>query len=139
MNPLLAAISPNIAILLLTAGAALIALELNRPGSILPGAAGLLVILLAMAGLIHLHPFPVAVAVLVCCIALLLLQWRRYLHWLFTACITAALILALLFLEPRNLPQPSAWIAVPCGLILGVGTTVLTRMARRARQNKGLD
>ena len=36
-------------------------------------------------------------------------------------------------------PGISPWVALLCGLFLGTGTTVLTRIARRARQNKGLD
>lgn len=139
MIPLLSALSPTAAILLLTVGLALIALELNRPGSILPGATGLLLTLLATASLAHLHPHPAVVVLLVLCLALLLLQLRRSLHWILAAAATLGLIFALLRLLPADQPQPSPIVAILCGLILGAGTTVLTRIARRARLNKGLD
>jgi hypothetical protein len=43
---------------------------------------------------------------------------------------------ALLF-SPYEPIAPS--VAVGCGLILGISTSTLTRIARRARANKGLD
>lgn len=135
----LASLSPDAAVLLLTAGLALIAFELNRPGSILPGACGLLLTLLAFAGLGHHHAYPEAITQLIACLALLLLQLRRYLHWIFVAAVTLDLIVCLVWLEPPAQPQTNPVVATLCGLILGTGITLLTRVARRARQNKGLD
>jgi membrane-bound ClpP family serine protease len=140
MLPLLATLSPNAAILILTAGLALVALELNRPGSILPGGLGLLLTLLAAASLAQHHPRPEPVLQFIASMALLLLQARRTLLWIIPASATILLILAMGTLLPRTMqPGISLWSALLCGLFLGTGTTVLTRIARRARQNKGLD
>lgn len=140
MLPLLSTLSPNVAVLLLTAGLALIALEFNRPGSILPGVLGLLFSLLAAASLAQHHPRLGPVLLFIVSMALLLLQARRQLLWIIPAGATILLILSMDTLLPsRAQPEISPWVAVLCGLFLGAGITVLTRIARRARQNKGLD
>jgi membrane-bound serine protease (ClpP class) len=140
MIALLSSLTPDAAILLLTLGLALIAVELNRPGAILPGALGLLVTLLAAAKLAHLHPNPAAFALLLAASAVLLLQLRRRLPLWAAALAALAVITGLLWLVPAaGQPPIHPAIAILCGLALGVGTTVLTRLARRARQNKGLD
>jgi membrane-bound serine protease (ClpP class) len=140
MLPLLTALSPNTSVLILTAGLALVALELNRPGSILPGALGLLLSLLAAASLGQHHPRPEPVLQLVTSMALLLLQARRRLLWIIPASATILLIFSMCTLLPPTVqPGIAPWVALLCGLFLGAGTTVLTRIARRARRNKGLD
>ena len=140
MLPLLARLSPNVALLIVTLAVALIALELNRPGSILPGAAGLLLLLLAAASLWQRQPSELAVAGAIVSIALLLLQARRPLHLPVIAALTVLLIACFVRLVPRaSTERINLVTAVVCGIILGAGTTVLTRIARRARQNKGLD
>jgi membrane-bound ClpP family serine protease len=140
MLPLLSALAPNAAILIFTLGVALIAIELNRPGWILPGALGLLLTLLASAGLYARHPSAEASLEIAACLALMLFRLTIRLHWLVAALATIPLILAIAHLVPP-IPGPgiSPGIAVVCGLILGAGTIVLTGIARRARQNKGLD
>ena len=140
MPTLLATLSPDAAVVILTAGAALIALELNRPGSVLPGAVGLLLSLLAAASLLRHHPSPDRAIAAVGCLSLLLLQARRKLGGIAVAVLTLGLIFALgTLIPPAPGPEISDWAAVGCGISLGTGTTVLTRIARRARQNKGLD
>jgi membrane-bound serine protease (ClpP class) len=141
MLPLLATLSPNAAVLILTLGLTLIALELNRPGSILPGAIGLLLTLLAAASLATRHPQRKAVVWIVAFLVLLMLGTRGKRESLvFGAAITAGLIFSICGLLPAVPGQRvSTWAAVLSGLILGAGTLVLTGIARRARQNKGLD
>jgi|SRR6185437_6239138 len=140
MLPLLSTLSPNTAILILTAGLALIAIEFNRPGSVLPGAIGLLLSLLAAASLAVHHPHPGAILVVIASMTALLWQARSTLLWIIPAVATILLVLSMATLLPSTAePEISRWVAVPCGLILGTGITVLTRIARRARQNKGLD
>ena len=140
MLPLLFSLSPNAAILILTLGLALIAVELNRPGSILPGALGLLLALLAVASLHSRHPSAVAALEIAACIALMVFGERLRLHWIVIALATVPLIVAIVYLiPPDHGPRVSASVAVICGLVLGAGTILLTRIARRARQNKGLD
>lgn len=140
MLPLLTALSPNAAILILTAGVALIALELNRPGSIVPGALGVLLSLLAAASLAQRHPQPEPVVQFIASMGLLLLQARRPLLWVIPVSATILLILSMgSLLPPGTQPTVSLWVALLSGVILGTGTTLLTRIARRARRNKGLD
>ena len=140
MLPVLTALSPNTAVVLLTVGLALIAIELNRPGSILPGALGLLLSLLAAASLGHHDPRPGPVILFIASLVLLLLQARRPLLWTLPVTATSVLVLSIGMLLPSTAqPGISPWLALLCGLFLGAGITVLTRIARRARQNKGLD
>lgn len=140
MLPLLSTLSPNAAILILTLGIVLIAVEINRPAWILPGALGLLLALLASASLYSRHPSGEAALAIAACIALMIFRDRIRLHWLVVALATIPLIAAVAHLiPPVPGPEISPLISVICGLILGVGTIVLTAIARRARQNKGLD
>jgi membrane-bound ClpP family serine protease len=140
MSAFLAALSPDAALLILTLGLALIALELNRPGSILPGAVGLLLTLLSVACLLRIHPHPEAVAASIVSMAVLLLQLRRRVPLAVAGIATLALILAFLrWTGPTAPARIGSLTAIACGLFLGIGTTVLTRLARLARQNKGLD
>jgi membrane-bound ClpP family serine protease len=140
MLPLLTALSPNAAVIFLTFGLVLIALEINRPGSIFPGALGLLLALLAAASLAQHHARTTPVLQFIASMALLLLQARRQLGWIISAGATILLIVSISRLLPLSVqPGISPWVALLCGLFLGAGTTVLTRIARRARQNKGLD
>ncbi|HEY5382923.1 MAG TPA: hypothetical protein VIJ65_11765 [Acidobacteriaceae bacterium] len=136
----LANLTPDAAVLLLTLGLALIAFEFNRPGLILPGASGLLLSLLAVAILVHRHPKLAALALLIASSVTLLLQLRLRLPLWAVALSTLALIAGFIRLFPTTSQlhvHPAA--AIPCCLFLAAGTTVLTRLARRARQNKGLD
>ena len=140
MLPLLATLSPNAAVLILTAGLALIAVELNRPGSILPGSAGVLVTLLAAASLVSRHIRPAPAIAIVACVGVMLLGARRSINWSIIAGVTAVLVFSFKELLPATPgPKIGTWAALSSGLILAEGTTLLTRIARRARQNKGLD
>jgi membrane-bound serine protease (ClpP class) len=70
-------VNPNIALLMLVGGALLIYLEFNTPGTIVPGALGTLMVLLAIFGLNLLPIRYTAVLLLVAALALLLLEvWR---------------------------------------------------------------
>lgn len=140
MSSFVAGISPNAAVVLLSIGLALIAIELNRPGSILPGPLGLLVSLLAIASLLGRHPQIWAVVVLVLGSATLLAQLRTNLPAWAASLATLALFCGFLWLFPfgaSGCVHPA--VAALCAFFLGAGTTVLTRIARRARVNKGLD
>jgi len=133
-------LSPDAAILLATVGILLIYLELNRPGFVIPGAVGLLLTLLAIAALLPQHFNPIALVLIACAIILLGVDLLRPTPRFVPLGTAALLSLGFFFLlsyptsQPVHLP-----IAVSCGLILGAGTSLLTRVARRARANKGLD
>jgi len=130
-------LSPDAALMLLTFGLLLIYLELNRPGWILPGAIGLLVSLLSIASLLRQDLRSPAVLLIATAIALLALNLVRATHPLVAAAATLALILgfARLISGPGD-SRVHAITASICGLILGVGTSLLTAIARRARTNK---
>jgi membrane-bound serine protease (ClpP class) len=133
-------LSPDTAILCFTLGLLLIYLELNRPGTILPGAVGLLITLLAIAALLQ-SPIHVSGVVLIAiATGLLLLDLLRQTPLLLAVSATAALIFGFLHLTAGAVkPHVHVAVATGCGLILGTGTSLLTRLARRARANKGLD
>jgi membrane-bound serine protease (ClpP class) len=134
MLPLLVTLSPDAAVLLLTLGIALVAVELNRPGWIVPGALGLLAILLAAAATVHRWPSALAILLLLVAAVILLLQLRVVVRFWTVLLGGAAGVCGLALLPGVSLP-----VAICCGLGLTMGTTVLTRIARRARKNKGLD
>src|ERR1700741_4314176 len=112
MLPLLVTLSPNAAILFLTIGVALIALELNRPGSIVPGTAGLFLTLLGTASLIAHHPRPLSALGVLVCLGLLLVQARRHLSWFIPAIATILLIVSIaMLLPPFPGPEILGWVA----------------------------
>jgi membrane-bound serine protease (ClpP class) len=133
-------LSPNAAVLVLTFGIALIYVELNRPGSILPGAFGLLATLLSIASISQRHPSPNGILLILSAVSLLLVDLLRPTHILVAVAATIALILGFRgLLVPSCCPSISFPVSFGCGLLLGAGTSTLTRIARRARVNKGLD
>jgi len=138
-------LSPDEAVLLLTGGVLLIYWELNRPGSVLPGALGVLATLLAVASLLH-HALNLAAIVLVLSAAALLLVnlLRPTTHnarsFLLAAAATLALVVGFAQLLARSgQAKVSLPVAIGCGTLLAAGTSLLTRIARCARLNKGLD
>ena len=133
-------LSPDVALLLLTLGLLLIYVELNSPGWIVPGAAGLLASLFAIASLFRLELNPAGLALVGTAVALLALNLLRRTQPTVAIAATLALVLGFdhLVLGPGDMRVHPA-IAVGCGVLLGVGTSILTRIAQRARANKGLD
>ncbi len=135
--PSLTHLSPDAALLVLTAGFLLIYLELNRPGWIIPGATGLLLTLLSLRSLAHFQLRPPAIVLILGAAAVLLVDLVRPTHNLVTAAATIALLLGFNYLvlgpEPFTVHPLTA---AACGLILGVATHILTTIARRARTNK---
>ena len=130
-------LGPNAAVALLTLGLLLVYYELNRPGSILPGALGLLAALFSLAALYRLGISPVGSVLVLSAISLLALDLLRPTSMLVALAATLALVLGLRLLVTRE--AVTVPIAAGCGLLLGAGTSILTRIARRARANKGLD
>lgn len=125
--------SPTTAIVVFTVGLLLIYVELNRPGSVIPGAVGLLLTLLACARLSMVHPRPVGELLVISAGVLLGTDLIRRSHW--AVAVTATLVLVLgfhMFVEP-----PVGWlVCILCGVGLGATTAGLTWIARRARTNK---
>lgn len=136
----LAHLQPNTAVVLLTLGIALIYLELNRPGSILPGAFGLIAVLLSIASLTARGLQPAGVLLILTGVALLGVDLLRPTNIFVALAATFALVLGLRgLLTPSCCPSIAFPVYFGCGVLLGGATSCLTRIARRARVNKGLD
>jgi membrane-bound serine protease (ClpP class) len=136
----LAHLRPDVALLGLTLGLLLIYVELNRPGWIVTGAVGLLAVLFAVASLARAGLNPAAVALVGTAVALLGLGLRRRTPVVVDAAATLALVLGFAHLvRGTSGVGIRTGIAVGCGVTLGGCTSILTRIARRARTNKGLD
>jgi membrane-bound serine protease (ClpP class) len=131
-------VNPNIALLFLVGGALLIYLEFNAPGTIVPGALGTLMVLLAIFGLNLLPINYTAVLLLVAALVLLLLEAKFGGH----GALAIAGIVCLTFgtLTLVNAPVPelaiSPWVAIAVSAAFGSITFFLVRIALRARRMK---
>lgn len=133
--PLLA--SPDAAVLILTIGILLTYLELNRPGSIVPGAFGLLLILLSAASLMKASVVPLAASLAFLSLAMFAANLRRSVHLSLLLGSTVCLVVSLAHLTRKPAPHPIT--AALCGFLIGGVTSILTSIARRARANKRVD
>jgi membrane-bound serine protease (ClpP class) len=133
-------LSPDAALLVFTLGIALVYVELNRPGWILPGALGLLAVLLSFAALFRFQLAWQAAVLCLTAIALLTADLVRPTGtWVASAAILALVLgLCHLVIGPRD-AHIHISTAVLCGVLLGAATSLLTRIARRARANKAVD
>ncbi len=135
-------LGPDAALVLFTLGLLLIFLELNRPGSILPGALGLLLALLSTAALLRLDLNASGLVLLSTAAALLLLDLFRPTPVAVAVAATLALCLGFGFghlVAGQGDEIIHTVTAAACGIILGTASSVLTRVTRRARANKALD
>jgi membrane-bound serine protease (ClpP class) len=136
----LAHLVPHFALLMLTVGLLLIYVELNRPGWIVYGAVGLTATLFAVASLARAGLNPAAVALVGTAVALLGLDLLRPTQIMVSIVATLALVLGFAHLvKGPGGAGIGMGMAVGCGVTLGGCTSILTRIARRARTNKGLD
>ncbi len=133
-------LSPDVALLLVTLGVLLVYLELNRPGWIWSLAVGVLAVLLGAAALGQRELNPAALGLVLVAISILLLNLLRRLQVALLLAATLAIVIGFLHLAPAaGTKGVHAVTAAGCGLALGAGTSLLTRIAHRARTNKGLD
>jgi len=133
----LAELCPNVALLVITLGVLLIYVELNRPGRVVPGAVGLTGVLFGVASLARAGVNPGAVVLVGTAVVLLGLGLRRGTPAVVDVAATLGLVLGFLHLVRDAGIRPG--VAAGCGIFLGGSTSILTRIARRARANKGLD
>lgn len=131
---------PNLAVLLLLAGALLIYLEFNTPGTIIPGALGTLLVLLAFFSLNLLPVRYTSMGLIVGALVLMVLEAKFPSHGMLALAGTAALVLGTLTLVAGPIPELRVQIATAVGTGVGFGvvTTFLVRIAWRARRNKVL-
>lgn len=129
---------PNLAVLILLAGALLIYLEFHVPGTIIPGALGTLMVLLALFSLNLLPVRYTSLALILCALVLMVLEAKFPSHGVLALGGTAALILGLLTLVAGPIPEMRVQLAtaVAAGLAFGGITSMLVWLAARARRNK---
>ncbi len=131
-------VDPNIALLMLVGGALLIYLEFNTPGTIVPGALGTLMVLLAIFGLDLLPIRYTAVLLLVAAIVLLALEAKFGGHGALAIAGIVCLTFGTLTLVAAPVPEMavSPWVAIGVSAAFGGITVFLVRLAVRARRRK---
>jgi membrane-bound serine protease (ClpP class) len=131
-------VDPNIALLFLVGGALLIYLEFNSPGTIVPGALGTLMVLLAVFALNLLPIRYTAVMLLVAAMVLLLLEAKFGGHGALAIAGIVCLTFGMLTLVAAPVPELgiSPVVAIAVSVAFGAITVVLVRLAMRARQRK---
>ena len=133
-------VDPNIAILILVLGVFLVYLEFNVPGTIVPGALGAMLVMLALFAL-NLLPIHLASAgLLIAALVLLLLEVKAPSHGVLAGTGMIALIFGALTLVDSPVPELRIHLATAAGVGVGFGiiTVFLVRIALRARRNKVL-
>jgi membrane-bound serine protease (ClpP class) len=133
-------VNPNIALLLLVGGALLIYLEFNAPGTIVPGALGTLMVLLAIFALDLLPIRYTAVMLIVAAVVLLLLEAKFGGHGALAIAGIVCLTFGTLTLVAAPVPEMavSPWVAIPVCTAFAVITVFLIRIAMSARRQKSL-
>jgi membrane-bound serine protease (ClpP class) len=131
-------VNPNIALLLLVAGALLIYLEFNTPGTIVPGALGTLMVLLGIFGLDLLPIRYTAVLLLIGAIVLMALEAKFGGHGALAIAGTVCLMFGTLTLVAAPVPEMaiSPWVAIAVSAGFTGITVFLVRLAVRARRRK---
>jgi len=132
-------VDPDIAILLGIAGALLIYLEFNTPGTVVPGALGTLLVLLAVFGLGLLPIRFTAVLLLVAALGLMVLEAKFGGHGALAIAGIVCLAFGMLTLVAAPVPELeiSPAVAIGVSLAFGVITVMLVRLAFKARRMKG--
>jgi membrane-bound serine protease (ClpP class) len=135
---LLALMKPDLCVLLLSLGWLLIYLEVNTPGTIVPGAAGVLLVLLSMFALYTL-PYNLSGAVI--CVAgllMLLLEAAVPVRGAFAAVGVGLLVWGFRNLVTGPIPQLEvSWgTAIGAGLGFGGVTAILLSLGAEARRGK---
>jgi membrane-bound serine protease (ClpP class) len=131
-------VNPNIALLFLVGGALLIYLEFNTPGTIVPGALGTLMVLLAIFALDLLPIRFTSVLLLVAALVLLLLEAKFGGHGALAIAGIVCLTFGMLTLvaAPVQEMAVSPWVAIAVSAAFGSITVFLIRLAARARRMK---
>ena len=131
-------VDPNIALLFLVAGALLIYLEFNAPGTIVPGALGTLTVLLGIFGLNLLPIRFTAVLLLLAGLAFLVLEAKFGGHGALAIAGIVCLTFGTLTLVAAPIPQMGVDPLVAIAISLGFGgiTVFLLRLIIRARRRK---
>jgi len=132
--------SPDLDVLLLVCGALLIYLEFNVPGTIVPGALGTVMMLLAVFGLNLLPVQHTSVLLLFAALALMVLEAKFASHGVLAFAGVVCLVFGLATLVNGPTPEMRVHygVAVGAGVGFGVITFALAWIAVRARRSKRL-
>src|ERR1035441_3244732 len=131
-------VDPNIALLFLVGGALLIYLEFNSPGTIVPGALGTLMVLLAIFALNLLPIRYTAVLLLIAALVFLLLEAKFGGHGVLAIAGILCLTFGTLTLVAAPVPEMGVtpWVALAVSAAFGSIPVFLVRLAVRARRMK---
>jgi membrane-bound serine protease (ClpP class) len=131
-------VNPNIALLFLVGGALLIYLEFNSPGTIVPGALGTLMVLLAIFALNLLPIRYTAVMLILAAMVLLLLEAKFGAHGALAIAGIVCLTFGTLTLVAAPVPEMgiSPLVALSVSAAFGAITVFLVRLVVRARLRK---
>jgi membrane-bound serine protease (ClpP class) len=131
-------VNPNVAMLLLVGGALLIYLEFNSPGTIVPGALGTLMVLLAIFALDLLPIRYTAVLLLVAALVFILLEAKFGGHGVLAIAGILCLTFGMLTLVAAPVPEMgiSPVVALSVSGAFGLITWLLVTLALRARHLK---
>jgi len=129
-------VNPNIALLFLVCGVLLIYLEFNAPGTIVPGALGTLMVLLAVFGLDLLPIRFTSVLLLVAALVLLLLEAKFGGHGALAGIVCLTFGTLTLVAAPVPELAVNLWVALAVSAAFGSITVLLIRLAVRARRIK---
>lgn len=129
---------PDLAVLILVVGALLIYLEFHAPGTIIPGALGTLLVLVALFALNLLPVNYVAVVLILAAFILMVLEAKFPSHGILAAAGVIALVFGTLTLVEGPIPELRVHVAtaVACGIGFGAITAFLAHIAVRAQRNK---
>jgi membrane-bound serine protease (ClpP class) len=132
--------SPDLDVLLLLCGGLLIYLEFNVPGTIVPGALGTLMVLLAIFGLNLLPVQHTAILLLFAALALMVLEAKFASHGVLGIAGVLCLVFGLATLVNGPTPEMRVHFGVAAGAGIGFGiiTFGLAWIAFKARQAKRL-
>ncbi|MDP9038964.1 MAG: nodulation protein NfeD [Acidobacteriota bacterium] len=132
--------NPDLDVLLLICGALLIYLDFHVPGTVVPGALGTLLVLLAVFGLNLLPIRHTAVLLLAAALVLVLLEAKFASHGALAVTGIACLVLGLATLVDSPAPELRVHLAtaVAAGAAFGGISALLAWIALRARRNKRL-
>jgi membrane-bound serine protease (ClpP class) len=132
--------NPDLAVLMLVVGGLLIYLEFNAPGTIVPGALGTLLVLLALFALNLLPVHYTAVMLLLAAAVLLVLEVKFASHGVLALAGIICLVTGMMTLVAGPVPEMRvhASTAIAAGVAFGIITIFLLRLAVRARRNKSM-
>jgi membrane-bound serine protease (ClpP class) len=132
--------SPDLDVLMLVCGALLVYLEFHVPGTIVPGALGTLLVLLAIFGLNLLPVQHTAVLLLLAALAMMVLEAKFASHGVLAAVGVVCLVFGLATLVNGPIPEMRVHYGVAAGAGVGFGviTFALAWVAVRARKAKRL-